>query len=290
MGNFCRLTAGSREARIETETSFCLSFFLDQTDGILRVASEDDDILKQLALEYAEQMDEILNDLESAIVTLSKTGAVSLELQRNVHSMKGAGASFGIRVVSAICHQFEDHLTQVRDGQIPEQDVVDKFLKYVDLLREARRVTLDQGLNDAGRDDAYGLIQTQLAELQGSGLRKVLVADEVRSIRPLIEATFSSVKARVVFVDDGMIALTRCLFEKFDLLVVAGKLKTIDGAGVIAALKLSGRGDIPVCALLTSSGKERLGGVCGADAVVERTPEALIKLPALLNANEAKNG
>lgn len=242
----------------------------------------DDDILKQLAVEYAEQMDDTLNELEASVVAFSKSVSVSLDLKRNVHSMKGAGASFGIQIVTSVCHQFEDQLTTVKEGQIPDQSLVDDFLIYVDMLRSSRNVVLDAGLSDDQRREAFDKIQRRLGEMSGAGQRKIIVADESRSIRPLVDATFKAVNARVVFVDDGMVALTRCLLDKIDLLVVAGKLKTIDGAGVIAALKLSGRSDIPVCALPTSSGKDKSAINPGPDLIVGRTADALTKLPELL--------
>jgi chemotaxis protein histidine kinase CheA len=203
-------------------------------------------------------------------------------MKRNVHSMKGAGASFGLQIVTSICHKFEDQLTALKEGQVPSQEIVDSFLAYVDMLRRSRSIVLDKNLSKDQKKEKIEQISANLTALHGDGQRVALIADESRSIRPLIEASFKQANVRVVFVEDGMVALSRCLHERIDLLVVAGKLKTIDGAGVIAALKLSGQSNVPVCALLTSSGKEKPLVEHTADVIVTRTAEALAKLPQLL--------
>jgi CheY-like chemotaxis protein/HPt (histidine-containing phosphotransfer) domain-containing protein len=254
--------------------------------------ADDNDTLHELALEYADQLEETLVEIEALVVGYGRTGKMSRDLVRHVHSMKGTGASFGLQIVTTICHQFEDQIEEqtagVTPGALPSSSIIDRYLKYVDLLRSTRVAFLNKTLSGEQKRSKFANIIEALNLLTGQGRLKILIADESRSLISMVGSSLSGSKVSITHVQDGLVALTRVLMEPFDLLVASKHLRTLDGRGVFAAIKLSGRRDLPMCVLLTSDMNDPLNRKCGADEILEKSQFGFTQLQDLVKKRAKK--
>lgn len=242
---------------------------------------ESEEIFRELAVEYADHLEETLLEVENFVIAYGKTGNLPRELLRHVHSMKGAAGSFGLPIVTTICHEFEDLLLVLKTGVTPSPSQIDGYLRYVDLLRRSRSTFLDQSLNQDQRLTAFAGLLEELHKETSQGCVRILIAEESRSLVSMIETSLAGTKVKVTHVQDGLVALTRVLSEPFDVLVSSKHLRTLDGRAVFAAIKLSGRKVTPSCVLITSDLTDPLNKKCGADAIISKTQQGFAELKSI---------
>ncbi len=93
------------------------------------------------ALLLAGMRDDFIRDLpercdllEQCVLALERgRGGAFDDLYRHIHSLKGFGGTFGIELITRICHQFESFISEARKRFDPL--AVSYALSYVDLLR-----------------------------------------------------------------------------------------------------------------------------------------------------------
>jgi CheY-like chemotaxis protein/HPt (histidine-containing phosphotransfer) domain-containing protein len=164
------------------------------------------------------------------------------ELFRNIHSLKGSGGTFGLPIISSICHQFESFVSAVRGRFDPL--AVSQALSYVDLLRRVAETP--------ERDGAFALaIEHDLEQLRLSsmpGCASVLLVEPSIAARQFCLGALEPLSVRLVSQDRGLSALELLLHQPFDLLVAARELPDLNALGLVAALRESGgrNKDIPV--------------------------------------------
>lgn len=223
------------------------------------MSSTNSDTFQQMLLQlrngFLEEMPEKLDRLDQLLVAMEEAGVDSEsfnEFYRIVHSLKGSGGTFGLHIVTTICHQLEDLLNTTDGGTKYTPALISISLDYVDLLRAA----LEQF--HAG-DTSFQRIEERLGELHRKLAPKhftVLIVDNSKLLTQIYLQALAELPVRAVMMDDGLVALRRILTEPFDLLITTNEIPVLNGIALIGALKLSASKNRNVKTILVTSNKK----------------------------------
>lgn len=212
-------------------------------------------LLLQLRRGYLQELPDKFERLEAQLLEAGRTGDDSGErfndFYRQVHSLKGSGGTYGLHVLSSICHQLEDYL-QLQAGKPPrlEPGHTGPALRHIDLLREAAsRATAGQ--------EHFEAIEHQLAQLREELFPRTLTALVVLSSRATAQLCLQVLATcgfRGVLEPDSHAALRRALTEQFDVLITSPELPVLSGAGLLAAIRLSSQPDRRLRSVLITGG------------------------------------
>ena len=195
-------------------------------------------MLLQLRNTFLEDIPEKLDRLDQLLVAMEKTGVDSEsfnEFYRIIHSLKGSGGTFGLHIITTICHQLEDLLNTSDGGTKYTPALISISLNYVDLLR----VTLEQ--IHAGNTN-FPQVEEQLSKLRKQLAQKkftMLLVDNSKLSTQMYLHVLSGLPVQTVVMNDGILALTRALTEPFDLIISTNEIPMLSGSALIGALKLS---------------------------------------------------
>jgi two-component system, chemotaxis family, sensor kinase CheA len=112
---------------------------------------------------YAAETQEHLRLLNRGILDLESVDAARAtdEAFRAAHTIKGLSAAMGYGGVTALAHDLEDRLTEVRAGRLqPDETLVDELLASADALESAIALAIETGpdaVPDAFAEDAADL-------------------------------------------------------------------------------------------------------------------------------------
>ena len=221
-------------------------------------------ILQQMRVTFMEELPEKLGRLERLLIEMEHTGAQEdrfNEAYRNVHSLKGSGGTFGLHIITTICHQMEDLLNSTEGGKKLNQHVIAFSLKYLDLLH----LVQDQIKTGA---EKFPYVEEQLDSLRSQLAPKhhsVLLANDSKLETNICLKALADLPVRTAVVTDGLQALTRALSEHFDLIITANEIPRLSGVALIGALNLSDLSHSRFKTILLTSNKD-LAGSHGADA------------------------
>lgn len=230
-----------------------------------------DDVAQLLARMQADFIDDLpgrCDRLEESVLALEsgEPGAFD-ELFRNVHSLKGTGGTFGVHVITTICHQFETFIGEVK--QCFDTSASNAALRYVDLLRQTVSAQGRSASGVAAIDKAL----EQLRQGAQSGRASVMMVDPSDMVRMLYQGLFSDKSIQLAMMSSGLAALGRLLHEPFDLLVVSRELPDLNAIAVVAALREARccNSDIPV--ILVSSNQAPVPDHLRIQLIVRRDPQ-----------------
>lgn len=227
--------------------------------------------LAKLKANYLAELPDRLDELEQLALQLgqAKPAPQALgELCRKTHSLKGSAGSYGLAIITDICHQMEDLLsagpadaTRLAAGQ------VDGCLAHIDLMRRAQ---VEAG---AGADTFTGIaaqLEALRVTLPAARLNGLLVeASKVNAL--LYLNALRSLPIEFTVVDNGYLALGQALQQKFDLLISGQSLPVLNGTALIAAVRLSGADNSRIRAILVSAAPpEPLPAALAPDQVLTR--------------------
>ena len=213
-------------------------------------------MLRQLREKYLAELDDKLGDLESDLLALDRAEHfydVFERAYRKVHSLKGSAGTYGLPILSKICHQLEEHLHQlsITPAKLP-REMSDRCLAHIDLMRKAR----DQA--QAGGEH-FNDIEEEL-----SALRTLLLGDRYSVL--IVETSKVNIKlcaeimkrypVQVTVMDNGYQALEHLLQQKYHLLITGLEVKVLNGLALVAAVRMSARGNQDMQAILLSSSKQ----------------------------------
>ena len=219
-------------------------------------------ILEQFKNEFLKNIPEWCNEVENLTLGLQTAEVFSdnyAELYRRVHNLKGSGGSYGIPIISTICHQFEDLLNDLNvDHSKVNMIFVDTCLNYIDLTRSASEVALSNN-ND------FSNIENKLTSIRNRSLQKNslgLIVDSSQSMIKMCTGILSDLPVKLISTTDGLVALERLLKENFDFLIMGQSLKRLDGEALLAALRASHsrNKNIKVITISSASQGEYLAG------------------------------
>ena len=209
--------------------------------------------LAQLRASYLAELPEQLEELEQLALQLGHADPLSdsfSELYRKTHSLKGSAGSYGLPIISKICHQMEDRLTShAGDPVNVPANLVDSCLAHIDLMRMA------QATARAG-EDLFAAVEQRLEALQFrplTGRYTGLVVENSKVNAMIYLSTLKSLPILLTVVDNGYDALGHLLKQKFDLLICGYSLPLLNGSALIAALRLGKGINSHLSAILVSS-------------------------------------
>lgn len=211
--------------------------------------------LLKLRNAYLEEVPEKLDRLEHLLLEIEQRhadGESFNELFRIVHSMKGSGGTFGLHILTTICHQLEDLLGTTAGGAAFGTNLIAASLKYVDLLRLA---------NEQSRagNESFPQVEEQLSALRkelAPRVSTVLLVDHSKLSTKLYLHVLAKLPVKTVVMSDGPNALIRALTEPFDLIITNYELPILNGGALIAAMKLSGAASSKARMILITSNKK----------------------------------
>ena len=171
------------------------------------------------------------------------------ELFRHVHSLKGSGGTFGLPLITRICHQFESFVSAARGHFDPL--ALSHALAYVDFLRRVGVAPEQSGVFEMA-------IEQDLEQLRISSMpscASVLLVEPSVAARKFCQGVLEPLSVRLVSQDRGLAALELLLHQPFDLLVAARELPDLNALALVAALRESGgrNKDIPVILISSNS-------------------------------------
>lgn len=215
-------------------------------------------MLRQLRASYVGELGEKLDEIESALLSLEDAERFPQSFEdsyRRVHSLKGSAGTYGIPIISKICHQLEEFMNSgaSASNQFTRQ-VMDNCLAHVDLMRRAQEM-VSRGA------EHFQDIEEQLESLRSFLLGNrysVLVVETSKVNIRLCTEIMNGYPLHVTVMDNGVHALERLLHERYHILVTGYEVKMLNGLALVAAVRLSNRNNQNIKAILLSSQKHRL--------------------------------
>lgn len=176
--------------------------------------NDTDDFMAQLSLEFIESAQDHLEDIEKkldALLSNSKNYEVELQgIQRQIHSIKGQGATFGFPLTGRVAHMLEDYFINANEFQ--EENIKD-IRRYLGLMADL--ISSGESLGD---DDPEILLKSlptghvptfssqkpydiNVLLVMPPGLQRKLVAKELVACGFRIMRAYDSIEALAVAID-----------------------------------------------------------------------------------------
>lgn len=233
---------------------------------------------------YLAELPQRLADVEALILDADKTSDFEdlyETLYRNVHSMKGSAGTHGLHIISTLCHNLEDQLTEASGDQSKvTADMKNNWLANLDLIEQARQ-KLEQG------EESFADLEESLDSLRRTSpeVKYTALLVEPSAIHAqMCEQVFTEHGVSFSHANDGYAALGRLLSEPFDMLITSMQLPLLNGLAVIGALRLSSSRNKSIkTVLLTSSVDGKYDRRIDPDYVVEKNSEMANMLEKIAN-------
>lgn len=225
-------------------------------------------LLSGMRDEFVAELPDRSDLLEADVLAFGRgeTGAFD-ELFRHIHSLKGSGGTFGVPLITRICHQFESFVSVARRRFDPL--AVSYALSYVDLLRRVADTTK--------QDAAFTMaIEQDLEQLRISSMpvcASVLLVEPSLTTQKFCQGLLEPLSVRLVSQDRGLSALELLLQQPFDLLVAARELPDLNALALVAALRESGNRNKDIPVILISSNLSPVPAYLNIRSTVKRDAE-----------------
>lgn len=209
-------------------------------------------LLATMRDEFLEELPERCDHCDELILTLENSPLdheAFNDLFRSVHSLKGSGGTHGLGIITTICHQLENLLTETNERRGFGALFATRALAFMDLLRQVATIARQ------GKPD-YSAIEGELDRLRLLALqsRKTgLIVESSTMMSGLYQKALEKLPLQLMQTDNGLSALDRLLREPFDFIIVGGELKDLNGIALMAALRSSNKQNQNIPAILVSS-------------------------------------
>jgi len=214
-------------------------------------------MLRQLRASYVAELGEKLDEIERDLLALEDIARFAEGFQltyRRVHSLKGSAGTYGIPIISKICHQLEEYLSAGGTPERLSRQLLDQCLAHVDLMRQARDLVTRGAEHFQDIEERLDALRTMLLGDRYS----VMIVETSRVNVKLCGEIMSGFPLHVTVLDNGLHALERLLHERYHILITGYEVKMLNGLALVAAVRLSNRNNQNIKAILLSSQKQRL--------------------------------
>lgn len=226
-------------------------------------------LLARMRDEFVGELPERCDRLDTLIMALEKSPGdrdVFDELYRGVHSLKGSGGTHGLSVITTLCHQLENLITETDAQNGFGTSFATRALAYVDLVRQVETLAHQESAN-------YSAIETGLETLRQAGLhsRKTgLIAESSSLMAGLYQKALESLPLQLTLENNGMTALARLLHEPFDFVIVGRELNELNGIALMAAVRAAEACNQNIPAILVSSKKTGAPAYANFNSTISR--------------------
>jgi CheY-like chemotaxis protein/HPt (histidine-containing phosphotransfer) domain-containing protein len=197
-------------------------------------------MLAALRSNYLRDLPSHIDELEELLLGLERDGfdlETCRDLYRRVHSLKGSGGTYGVHVLSDVCHPFEDLLSSLLERpELLRIGFTETALKYIDLMRQVH--TFYATDNEPGAEIKQILLE--LRQNATTTSHSALIVEGSDVVIGMLKEVLKSRGYRIEVVSDGYEALGRLLAEHFDVLVTGLETKRLNGLALISAVQKSG--------------------------------------------------
>lgn len=238
-------------------------------------------LLLDMRQQFLDELIDRCDTFDNLILALEKSPedrSLFNELYRGVHSLKGSGGTHGLSILTTICHQFENILTETATTRGFGDTFTTLALAYIDLMRQvegpARRENPD-----------FTAIESELARLRQNSLqtrKAVLIAESSSLMARIYQKVMDDLPVQVSTVDDGLSALERLIHESFDLVIVGRELKELNGVALLAALQASNSSNKETPVVMVSSNTDPIPAYIHIKALLARDQRLTEKLHTVL--------
>lgn len=217
-------------------------------------SSQIENLLNDLRNNYLAELPSRFDELDNLILGFDHTDkpAENYEnLYRNVHSIKGSAGTHTLHIISTICHDFEDQLS-LHQNNITELDrtEIDCWLRYVDLLRKAHALFLNENAD-------LPSIEHELQSLRTSNNQKItyrcLLVAPTKLQRQICESVLAENNTSLAVAGDGYEALGRLLASNYDFLITNHEISMLNGLALIAATRMGSHSNRDIQSVLLTS-------------------------------------
>ena len=192
-------------------------------------------LLDQLRRDFLAELPGRIQEIESLILGQAKNDNYE-EIYRLVHSLKGGGGTHGIQIISVICHQLESYLEKQQEtDNLGSTECIDHCLKHIDLLIKTHEQA-SEGKNK------FTEIEKRLNNISNSfsdHKYSMLLVESSRLQVNLIKQFLSSLPLAIDTHNNGLKALELLLHKKYDIIITGMEVDELNGAALVAAMRLS---------------------------------------------------
>jgi len=209
--------------------------------GMNESAADLEMILADMAQEFIEGCEDRLDEVDACLARLRRqegsSGDHILEVKRQVHSLKGMGATFQYPSVTLIAHALEDYFETLFEVS---QDGISDVQMFIDRIRE-----IAENRTDPLRDDVLEMLQNLPLKARRRAITKdnkelTLLLHMPQGIqRKIIGKELSQFGFNVTIADTALDAIKAGLSLKPDVIMstmVADELSGVELAGVFHAV------------------------------------------------------
>ena len=240
-------------------------------------------LLEGMRNDFLGELPERCDGFDALILALEKTPddrEAFNELYRGVHSLKGSGGTHGLGIITTLCHQLENLLSET-DTQLGfGTNFATRALAYVDLLRQVETVAREE------KPD-YSSIESELEALRQLTLQRRkagLIAESSTAMTRLYQKALEPLPVKLTVENNGMAALARLLSEPFDFVIVGRELKELNGMALMAALRTAQARNKNIPAILVSSKHDAIPNHVRFTATLSRDQKLTDNLVAAVRA------
>lgn len=212
-------------------------------------------MLRQLRTTYLTEMTETLGEIESDILALERTnrfGEMFERGYRKVRALKGSASVYSLPIVGKICNQLEEHLNLFgADPELLTPDMLERCRAHIALLHKAQEAARHGAEHFNDVDDE---LHTLRSKMLGPRFSALIVEISKVNIK-LCTEIMKGYPAHVTVIDSGYQALELLLQQKYQLLIVGMEVKLLNGLALVAAVRMSARGNQDIQAILLTSSK-----------------------------------
>lgn len=240
-------------------------------------------LLESMREEFLCELPERCDACDDLILTLERTPGdreAFNELYRGVHSLKGSGGTHGLPIITTLCHQLENLLSETDAKRGFDAAFATRALAYVDLLRQ---------VGTAAHQDKpdYSAIEAGLESLRQLTLQRRkagLIAESSMVMAGLYQKALEALPLQLTVVDNGLTALGRLLHEPFDFVIVGGELKDLNGMALMTAVRAAQARNQSIPAILVSSKRDTIPEYARFSASISRDQDLAGNLVAAVRA------
>jgi len=214
-------------------------------------------LIGELKKSFVADIPHRLSDMEAIILSSDDASTFSDNfetLYRQTHSLKGTAGSYGLHIITSICHKFEDALSATKGNhQLFLQQGLDFWLKYVDLLQNTLE-KIESGQSEFS-DIEESLLKLESKQSNGGFIHRALIVAASHLYEQICSTAFKDSPIKFTFSRDGHEALGRLLNEPFDIVITDMEAPLLNGMALIGALRLSANRNRKIQAILLTSTK-----------------------------------